>query len=204
MQSVKSLFSLSCENIRKNWTEYSATITPETTEYELLWRDLLNKHEISCDDRIVVLLKRFIEDTGKSELLMKKLDKETRASIHLLCDKLGLWHQSKGSKFNRILRVYKPVVWLWEFTATNPTTYKGKTEKTEKTYREKRDEYAATLRNAESLEKYYCYSCDRDGGNVELCCSPYYSMLLCLECLEITSDGDGSPMSCHKWEGFEP
>ena len=50
---------------------------------------------------------------------MKGLDGDERKHIHSFCDKIGLHHESKShpkKKNKRFLYIYKPKVWLWEYT----------------------------------------------------------------------------------------
>jgi hypothetical protein len=43
--------------------------------------------------------------------------------IHSLCDKIELHHESKShpkKKYTKFLYIYKPKIWLWEYTEKNP------------------------------------------------------------------------------------
>lgn len=132
-------------------------------------------------------------------IILKSLQPDERYKIHILCDKIGLHHQSivntTTSKSKKCLHITKPNVWKWEFSKPNPY---GKTpEFYEQRKAERENKYEA---RQERLSRKYCCGCDANGLDTELFCSPYIRGLYCEDCLEIESDGEGGVLSDHKFE----
>lgn len=204
-----TLQEISCENIRQNWALHRDTITPDHFQYELLWESLEKKMDLNPTCFYVTLFKKFINNQpietnnelvrqNPNTLIFKGLGGETRKYIHQLCDKIGLHHDSKtkpGKGNKRHLYVYKPTEWKWEYTARNPYSksdeYYAEQEK-QTSYRRQKKE--ARLRNME------CDGCGCNGVEADLFHSVYMHGIYCEDCLEIVSDGEGEPLSCHKFE----
>jgi len=120
---LDTLFSKSCECIRQNWNEYSKVISSSSPYFQLLWNDWCQKFNIN-DNRNILSLKKFILNNQASQFIIMELSKIERKELHLLCDKIGLYHKSYGNKKERIIVIYKPDIWLWEFTGPSPETIK--------------------------------------------------------------------------------
>lgn len=201
MNSLKDIVS---ENIRKNWLEYK-DILHDSPYYEIIWESLANKFKIDIDNEYFILFKKIIsnefidytkplndgvsiEKINDETIVLKGLSKRERSEIHLLCDKIGLHHESKTKdkkKGIRYLYINKPKVWLWEFSETNPSSRNFEINK---------------QRKNEQLSRMYCDSCGKTALETEIFCSAYIDRLYCEECLEITSDGGGGFMGDHKFE----
>ena len=139
MNELKELKDISSELIRKNWPDYKDEIY-NTPYYDVLWNILENKFEIDNSDVYLILFKKFINNKeinykkplfntvhiikiNDETLLIKGLNSEERKYIHKLCDNIGLHHESKQNlkkKKSKFMYIYKPSIWLWEFTETNP------------------------------------------------------------------------------------
>jgi hypothetical protein len=138
MEELKTkLKDVSFVYIRENWLDYKDIII-NTPYYELLWNCLERKNKIDKNDVFFYILKKFInnqeiinndalsngfivEEINEQTLIFKSLSNNERKHIHLLCDKIGLHHESKTEYDNcRFLYIYKPKIWLWEFTEKNP------------------------------------------------------------------------------------
>ena len=200
----------SYEDIRKNWLENKDTIKKE--EYELLWNDLENKFNLDKTNLYLELFKKFISNEkiylDKHEnkiviyddytLILKGLDGQERKEIHKWCDKIGLHHQSIVKKKNKKhLYIYKPSIWLWEFTDKNPFS------ESDEIYQQR--EIESSLRREREIDKLrnlYCCECYANGYDNDLYRSVYFRGLYCEDCLENTSDGDGGFLSDHKFEPF--
>ena len=185
---MDSLKDISSETIRKNWNEYKNIITSDSPYYDFLWNELEKKENIDKSDKFLILFKKFINNDeidyiqrGVSislkddVMIIKGLNSGDRRDIHELCDKIGLHHESKTEGNNRLLYIYKPDIWLWEYSEKNPLS-KPKYKK----------------RN----NKYCCVCNETD----DLYVSPYIGGLYCGDCLNNESDGDGGTLSDHKFE----
>jgi len=205
---MSTLKNLSSEYIRKNWTDYKDTIQ-NTPYYEVLWDDWKEKFNCIQSDEYLEILIGFINgdkiDVDKIDvdkmlsngikidnndiLILEELDSDERKYIHMLCDNIGLHHVSKNNsakKFQRNLYIYKPKVWLWEYTENNPY--------------QKNNKFNKKINKQQKLSRKYCCICERNGLEVELFCSIFIRGLYCSECLDETSDGEGGVLSGHKFE----
>jgi hypothetical protein len=203
----KTLQDISYEVIRQNWTSYQ-DIMCNSPYYDLLWENWEKKHNIDKTDIYFMLFKQFIhnEDCNRTKpwfdriyveqvnpetLILKGLNGSERKHIHILCDQIGFHHKSisQQKKYVRFLYIYKPNIWLWEYTEPNP-------------HSKSREYYVQRqLQIDEKLRKiYYCCICGTNGLKTELLCSPYISGTYCNDCLEITSDDDGGKLCDHKFE----
>ena len=190
--------------------------------YNILWESLEKKMNIDNTDRYYCLLKKFIdehvttqsfqydeissfakigvyiEQKDKNTLVIKGLHPKDRKDIHLLCDKIGLYHQSIShpkKKNKRFLHIYFPSQWQWEYTEKNPYSKSDEYyEKREQDRQKKEKEYQ------EKWSRKYCCLCDRTGLETDLFCSVYIRGLYCNDCLETMSDGDGGVLNDHKFE----
>lgn len=202
--------NISFEDIRKNWSEHKDLINKE--QYVLLWNDLENKFGLDKTDYYLGLFKKFISGEkiyiGKHEtrlvipdektLILKGLDGQDRKLIHKLCDKIGLHHQSISKKKNKKhLYIYKPEIWLWEFTTRNPFS------ESDEVYQQR--EIESNLRREKEMERLrnlYCCECYANGLDNDLFRSIYFRGLYCEDCLDTMSDGGGGVLSDHKFEPY--
>ena len=108
---MNTLKDISSEFIRQNWLNYKDEIY-NSPYYESLWNSLESKFEIEQSDIYFTIFKKFINNeeinykkplldkihinqVNNETLILKGLDGEERRNIHLLCDKIGLHHESK-------------------------------------------------------------------------------------------------------------
>ena len=120
---------INIKNIKTNWNDYKNNISKET--HEMLWNDTIKKFDINENNNYFHILKKFIDKKNFSSkndeivleneytLILKGLTNNERKKIHKLCDKIGLHHKSI-KKRKKQLYIYKPEVWLWEFSEKNP------------------------------------------------------------------------------------
>ena len=211
---ISTLKNLSSDTIRKNWNniiENNKNII-NSHIFEIIWSEWEFKHAEFTKNIFYHILKIFISgySIGKIELIEKKkyiiqedndklilkcLDNNERKQVHKLCDKIGLHHKSIKKKNKKHLYIYKPSIWLWEYTEKNPYS--------------KSDEYYKLLEETKmiqnqkyklKMEKKYCNCCDRNGLEVQLYCSVYIKGLYCDDCLDTLSDGYGGKLNDHKFE----
>ena len=211
---MNALQDISSEIIRQNWLNHKNEMY-NSPYYELLWNSLENKFKIDKNDMYLIIFKKFInneeisykkplfdrihiQQINNETLVLKGLDREERKNIHLLCDKIGLHHESKShpkKKHTRFLYIYKPKVWLWEYTE------KIHIQKSEEYYIKRELEKQIKQKQIkEKLSRRYCCICERNGWETELFCSVYIRGLYCNDCLEITSDEGGGKLCDHKFE----
>jgi len=186
------------EEIRKNWNIYKNTISIDSQLYKNLWKDLYKKFDLEkldCELRLFGLLKNFIENKpvycdntfvkeNNKTFIIKGMDNYDRKLIHQLCDTIGLHHKSiVDYKNKKNLYIYLPDNWSFEFTAKNPY---------------EQHEYYNKKEN--KLKNLVCDNCGCDGTETIIFGSVYIHNTYCEDCLDIVSDGDGSPLSCHKFE----
>lgn len=212
---MNSLQNVVSENIRQNWNNYQEHLQIDSYDYNIIWDDWYKKHNINYEDVFVTVLRNFLENKNvenkkpifdriyitqqdEKTIIIKGLTGEERKNIHLLCDKIGLHHESKfhAKKRNKKnLYVYKPNIWLWEYTEKNPYS------KGEEYYRNREIEREYKMnKKRERLSRKYCCICDKTGLETDLFCSVYIRGLYCNECLETMSDGDGGLLCHHKFE----
>lgn len=185
------------ETIRQNWNEYKNTILCDSEEYKLLWKSLETKMNLDNSNIYLIMLKDFIDNKkikkikgivikkeNDDTLVLKNLDNIQRKKMHLLCDKIGLLHESKNDPTNdeRLFYVYKPTMWQWEFTEQLP--------------------FSKSDNRRKKMAKYYCGECGITGDEADLFCSVYIRGYYCEDCLDTVSDGNGTGdvLSCHKFE----
>ena len=211
---MNDIHDIPSEDIRANWSQYKDEIY-NTQQYELLWDSLENKFGIDKTDIYLSIFRKFIDGAeinhkkplfdrihinqiDTNTLVLKGLDSEERKHIHLLCDKIGLHHESKThpKKHNkRFLYIYKPKIWLWECTEKNPYS------KSEEYYAKVASEKEIKLKQIEQKKRrQYCCICNTDGFETQLYRSVYINGLYCDDCLEDESDGDGGKLCDHKFE----
>ena len=203
---------MSSEVIRKEWDTYKTVIDIKSQFYDIIWEDWYKKFNIDKKDVYVRLFKRFIEgdkigiDCIKTKkvisdgdtIIIKGLDCLDRKEVHILCDKIGLHHNSKfnpkkpNSKF---LYIYKPLNWLWEHTDKNPYSKSDEYYKQNEIKRKKRED-----KMKDRMNNKYCEGCGKTGLEVELYTSVYMQTLYCDDCLETMSDDNGGKMKDHKFE----
>ena len=211
---MDSLKSISSDTIRENWLEYRDTVQ-NSPYYDLLWENLESKFNLDKNDVYLSILKKFINNQeidckkplfnqiyitqiNNDTLEFKGLDNDERKQIHLLCNKIGLHHESKShpkKNHKRFLYIYKPKLWLWEYTEKNP--FSKSEEYYEKVQLEKK---IKQQKFNEKMSRRYCCICDRTGLETELLCSVYIRGLYCNDCIENTSDDEGGRLSGHKFE----
>ena len=211
---ISTLKNLSSDTIRKNWNniiENNKNIISSHI-FEIIWYEWEYKHAeftknifypilkifisgYSIGEIELIEKKKYIIQEDKDKLILKCLDNNERKQVHKLCDKIGLHHKSIKKSNNKHLYIYKPSIWLWEYTEKNP-------------YSES-DEYYKLLEETKmiqnqkyklKMEKKYCNCCDRNGLEVQLYCSVYIKGLYCDDCLDTLSDGYGGQLNDHKFE----
>jgi hypothetical protein len=118
---MNTLKNISTEMIRQNWLNYKDVIYNSPC-YELLWDSLESKFEIDKNDMYLTIFKQFInaekiykkslfdrihiKQINNKTLVLKGLYEEERKHIHLLCDKIGLHHESKSHKYILLLYLF--------------------------------------------------------------------------------------------------
>ena len=202
--------NISYTEIRKEWHKYNQLIPYNSIMFNNVWNDWCNKYEI---DNINIFTRtfisnfkefitndKFIDKTCKriqchfnkiddNTLVIKGLNGDGRKNIHKLCDKIGLHHRSiHTGKKNKHLYIYKPEVWLWEFTIRNPYS----------------EDDSVYIQREQSIinrkNNKYCSSCNTTATQANLYHSVYMSGYYCEDCLNIESDGEGGVLSDHKFE----
>ena len=128
---IQTLKNLSCAAIRQNWNDHIKTGIIDSPFYDIIWSDWENKFTKCKRNTFYRVLKKFVmgENVGRivpssgqyivlqedeSRLVIKGLDNDDRKQVHLLCDRIGLHHQSVlgNNKRRKHLWIYKPEVWL--------------------------------------------------------------------------------------------
>jgi hypothetical protein len=200
---MDNLQDITCNFIRKNWLNYKDEIYNSPLN-DILWENLENKFSIDSYDVYFFILKNFINDSiylieqtiieqfqiiqsDDNTLIIKNLSRNERKHIHELCNKIGLHHESKSTykkkKPNRFLYVYKPKIYLWEFSEKNPYEPKIKIETLD-----------------EELADYNCDKCKKNGKETNLYYSNYIYGLYCNKCLNKKRDHKGIKLIYHKFE----
>lgn len=197
-----TLVNLSCEVIRKNWNICGSDIC-NTPFFDIVWNDWENKHNTYIKCIYYSTLKSFILqwcnnfDKSEEKIILNNLDTNDRKNVHMICDVIGLHHKSKFIKRKKCkkkkthiknMHIYKPKIWLWEFTEKNPFSNNTLVYA-----------HQHNTRNA-YLERKYCNYCDKTGLETQLFSSVYIRELYCNDCLETLSDGERGKLSCHKFE----
>ena len=183
------------ETIRQNWKDYKNIIPSLSPKYEELWTDLEKKYKINTNDIFYETLKKFINNgiiinekinfdgitiirENDKTLVFKDSTGSERKEIHMLCDNIGLDHESKGYNNDRCLYVYMPEKWSWDFTNV----------KSSRSY----NSYKKHLKE--------CEECGSDSSETDLYMSVYIGGIYCEDCLGTMSDGEGGTFSDHKFE----
>lgn len=142
-----SLESLSCDQIRKNWTKENAK---NETLFTLVWDDFLQKTNMLTRDpnttkqrsyykanqNDINTLKTFLMSDEKT-LVFREINGENRQAYQSYCDVLRLHHITRHIKLTKkkVLYINKPTEWFWEFTTEkNPYKKRGKQPKEECCY----------------------------------------------------------------------
>jgi hypothetical protein len=171
----QTLQNISCEAIRQNWNTQTYNDITNSPFYDIVWNDWENKYAEFTKNIFYPLLKKFVmgNNIGKikpyknqyyiiqeneNTLILKGLSNYDRKQVHLLCDKIGLHHKSVQKKKNKHLWIYKPVVWLWEFTEKNPFSKSDEYYKLQEQKQiQKQEKYKSKM-----LQKY-CNGCNETG-----------------------------------------
>jgi len=211
----QTLQNISCDAIRQNWNNHTDHGITNSPFYDIVWNDWENKYTEFTKNIFYPILKKFVmgNNIGRIEpyeqqyyviqenenmLILKGLGNDDRKHVHLLCDKIGLHHKSVQKKKNKHLWIYKPVVWLWEYTEKNPHS------KSEEYYKKREFEKQIKKQQLkEKLSRRYCCICEQNGWETELFCSVYIRGLYCNDCLETTSDEGGGNLCDHKFEPYK-
>jgi hypothetical protein len=214
---MNTLKDVSCDIIRQNWLNYKDEIN-NSSYYELLWKSLEDKFSIDNNDIYLIIFKNFINNKeinykkplfdrihicqlDNSTLIIKGLSSDERKNIHSLCDKIGLHHESKTqekNKYNRFLYIYKPTIWLWEYTEKNPYSKSKEFYERRELEKQKHQQWANNI-----LNNTKCYVCSRNGLETDLFYSVYVNGIYCDDCLQITTDEEGRLLNGHKFELIE-
>jgi hypothetical protein len=129
---MRSLQSISLEEIRKNWnTSIGKDINLEI--YNMLWDDLILKFNINKECvyfklfRLFIDKKQFLNEKicrldNENEMCIFKLDNKEMKELHKLCDNIGLYNESSCHFKKRQLHIFYPLnnEWKFEFTPRNP------------------------------------------------------------------------------------
>jgi hypothetical protein len=178
------------EEQRKQWKTLKTTIADE--EYEKIWEAFEAKQYIGRDN-IYTKIKQHVMRIDRSNtsnperdenaLVLNQLNSKQRKETHALCDKMGLLHVSKDVGNERLLYIYVPNDWCWEFSKPNTLSqpYEQKYHKPKRRTRE-------------------CDSCGATSDETTLFRSCYISGTYCEDCLDELSDGEGGVFSDHKFE----
>lgn len=213
---MNNLKNISSEIIRQNWLNYKDEIF-NSPYYQLLWDDFENKFGIDKDNIYLTILKKFINNEkinykkplfnkihinqmNEETLIFKGLNGEERKNIHHLCNKIGLHHESKPhpkNKYKKFLYIYKPKLWLWEYTGKNPYSESEEYYEKRETERQIKEE-----KLNEKLSKKYCCICEKNGLETELLRCVFIRGLYCNDCIDTMSDEDGGKLCDHKFESL--
>ena len=209
----RTLQNICCDAIRQNWNNHIINGITKTPYYDTVWSDWENKYAEFTKNVFYPILKRFVmgNNIGQIEsyknqyhiiqedertLILKGLDNADRKQVHRLCDNIGLHHESKQiKKGGKHLWIYKPKVWLWEYTEKNPYS------ESDEVY-QLRDQIQIQIEEnrKKRMKLVYCDGCDCDGWDKQLYCSWIVRELYCDDCLETLSDGYGNKLGDHKFE----
>ena len=210
----QTLQNISCDAIRQNWNNHTDYDIINSPFYDIVWNDWENKYTEFTKNIFYPILKKFVmgNNIGRIEpyerqyyviqenentLILKGLGNDDRKHVHLLCDKIGLHHKSVQNKKNKHLWIYKPVVWLWEYTEKNPYS---KSDEYYKLREQKKIQQQQKFKD--KMKRKYCNGCNVTGWDTQLYCSVYVRELYCDNCLETLSDDDGGggKLGDHKFE----
>ena len=109
---VRSLLSISAENVRKSWSRYDSDY--RRIAFEIVWRDFVGT------DSFPPQLEEFCRDDSVFHLNLANLSSKDRRRWHEMTEKLGLDHTSTGPTSKRVLTIRKARHWNWEFTTRKP------------------------------------------------------------------------------------
>lgn len=188
---MQSLTDISNEIIRQNWSSYQQTVLEYPEIFDLVWRDWMKKINFRrAEEMFIPYLEHFImnkkyghksvvfQDENKMEI--KNLTNKQRSNLHKLLDRVKLEHVSRtdDKTKQRIFCINKPThqEWCWEFTKTKQPVRK----------------------KCRALA--YCDNCECSSYDTELFISVYCDGIYCEPCLDEVSDGEGDPLSAHKFE----
>ncbi len=197
---MEEINKINLAEIRKNWNIHKNTIPIDSQLYNDLWNDLYIKFDLEkldSDLRLYGLFRNFIDNKpiykdntfvreNNKTLIIKGMDGSDRKSIHILCDKIGLHHNSVTVHYNvKNLYIYLPDNWCFEYTTKNP-------------YSDNYNYYEGKRHNR--LSNLICDNCGCNGHESTIYNSVYIKNRYCENCLDIVSDGGGGTLSNHKFE----
>ena len=172
-----SLQSLSLECIRRHWNIYEDII--DDYYFDLIFNDWKNKFHKNITSFSLDIIRKFITDKV-SNISIFYLSGKQRKNLHFICDRIGLFHITKVDRLERYIYIYKPELWIWEFSEENPVTNCGKV-----VYDEIQDK-----KNLELLSRKYCGKCLKRGPHVDqLYHGDLYCRLLCETCVQTYDNG---------------
>ena len=185
---INTLESIVLKDLRKNFTFDDS---PQPEIYEAMWEDLIKTSNIDKECKYFKLFKKFIEKEDiknvkglykidNSILRVLNLDGSDRKNLHSLCDKMGLHHESvKSGKNRKDFLVTIPKCWKFEYSPPNP--YEGSS-------------------NYQRKKNISCDRCGETGDKCELYKSVCMREIVCENCLENDSDGEGGSLKDHQFD----
>jgi len=123
------------EIIRKSWNMYADRLNIQ--QFNAVWDDWCKKfsiYEKTKNSGYMNDLKQFIQNqtqkinnpniiiVNDQTIKYNHLNSYQRRRMYELCDILGLHYEIKegDGNFDKVLYVYRPDIWLWEFSEKNP------------------------------------------------------------------------------------
>jgi len=214
---MQTLIETSSEVVRKNWNEYKNDVQIDTTYYNMLWEELYKKFNIDGEEKFIKLLRNLIERKNiktsntvvlenETTLILKNIDTCKRRTIHDLCDHIGLHHVSKtlGKHKQRVLYIYLPTDWCWEFTKENiydNEQLKEERKKKEEEYKKRKEQKRE--RREKRKKETFCDGCGICAFDTMLFMSIHFNGIYCENCLETEIGEDGYELSAHKCEPID-
>jgi hypothetical protein len=118
----KTLQNISCDEIRQNWNIHKDICITNTPFYDIIWNDWENKYNDSITNIFYPILKKYISGHNidiinpfekeyniiqeDNSLILIGLTNKMRKDVHILCDNIGLHHESIQKKDQRHIYIY--------------------------------------------------------------------------------------------------
>ena len=184
-----SLHEQSIVTLRKTWYQAMSKIDVNDIRYAVAfdkcWTDWSKKYGYLEETALLAKVKHFIQAGNKTNRILRlpAMTKKARQRCHVLCEDLGIQHESLGAGNRKAIKLTLPLKFSWEFSGknANPMSTNRKTPR--------------------RTRLYECENCSRRGnGDDEIMISIHYPGIFCTECINSEMGNDGEPLDCHKWE----
>ena len=215
--TVTTLFSLACENIRKNFQEHKNNIS--SIFLEIIYDDFYQKYPLNKKlTKYIPIMKDFVLNK-ESQITIKENNRKLRFYLHTWFNDVGFLSKSikdKNGKY-KYTEIKVPTLWRWEFTVKTKKQLRSANHRAERRRqfaqnavereeRKEKQEQRCRQEQKKNYEKISCENCNVLAHEAELYVRIFGAVVgpYCAPCLDIViiyqGVYQGLPLSALKFE----